>query len=446
MVRIRNAVWTSCIALGFTLLAAGCGNGNGTGAAPSGASSNAAAGSSPITIEYWHINSQDFGGDGVKKLVKAFNDKHKDIQVVEKFQPGSYPGLLQKAQAAISGGTPPDVAQIGYNFITYVSENVPYTPVEEIAKLDKAEPNFIKDHFLSNILDLGKSKDGKLAGMPYAVSNPVMYYNADMLKQAGWDPNTPPKTWEEVQKLSAMVKEKTGNYGLYIQEPPDNWAQYAMAKSNGGEWLTEQNGKPKAVFDHPGVIQVYQMMGDMAKDKLLLHVKWEEGLQAFSNGKVAMVITTIGKRASLQSTSKFDLRTAPFPTFGDKKRSVPAGGNALFVFSKDAKKQAASWEFIKFMESPESLATWTKETGYLPPRKGVAEDPNGLKPFLETNPLMKPALDQMNDIIPWVNFPGTNGLQAEQALLDARDEILSGKTDAASALKNAVEKVNKLLQ
>ncbi len=448
MSKWRKAALTSCITLSLSASLAGCATGNNANQGTSPSTTPTANGSSaaPITIEYWHVNSQDFGGGGVKALVDKFNETHQDIQVVEKFQPGNYAGLLQKAQAGISGGNPPDVAQIGYNFITYVSENVPYTPVEEVAKRDPKDPTFIQDNYLPNVLELGQTADGKLAGLPYSVSNPVMYYNADLLKQAGWDPEKPPKTWEEVQQLSALVRDKTGNYGLYIQEPPDNWAQYALARSNGGEWIKKDSGKVQAVFNNPEVIQSYQLIGDMVKDKRALHAKWEEGLQAFVNGKVAMVITTIAKRENLQSQSKFDLRNTLFPTFGSKKRSVPAGGNALFIFSKDEKKQAAAWEFIKYMESPESLATWTKATGYLPPRKGVAEDPNGLKSFLETNPLMKPALEQMNDVIPWVNFPGANGLQAEQALLDARDEILSGKTDAAAALKNAEEKVNKLLQ
>lgn len=444
MGNLRTMTLTSCIALGLTLTIAGCGKET----IPSNdASSNSeSASSGPVTIEYWHQNSQDFGGDDVKELVQKFNLTHQNIQVVERYQSGSYQGILQKAQAAISGGSPPDVAQIGYNYIAYVTQNVPFTPVEEAAKNDKKEPNFIKDNFLPNILELGQSKDGKVVGLPYSISDPVLYYNADLLKQAGWDANNPPKTWDEVQKLSALVKEKTGNYGLYIQEAPDNWAQYALAKSNGGEWFNTENGKLKAGFDSPAVIQAYQMMGDMVKDKLALHAKMEEGYFAFSNGKVAMCIGSIAKRAALQKQSKFDLRTAMFPTLGDKKRSIPAGGNALFIFSKDPNKQAAAWEFIKFMESPESLAAWSKATGYLPPRKGVAEDPNGLKPFLETNLLMKPAIEQLNSIVPWVNFPGPNGLQAEQVLIDARDEILSGKSDAATALKNAAEKVNKLLQ
>lgn len=431
MFKLRRAL---VLILIFSFVLVGC-----SSQTPSNSSSG-----QPITLEYWHVNSQDFGGPGVKELVKKFNETHKDIQVTEQYQPGMYAGLLQKAQAAISGGTPPDVAQIGYNFTSYVSENVPYMPVEEISKKDQKEPNFIKANFLPNVLTLGQTKDGKLAGMPYAVSNPIMYYNADLLKQVGWDPNKPPKTWDEVQKLSTLVRDKTGNFGLYIQEPPDNWAQYALAKSNGGDWLKTVSGKQVAAFDSPEVIQVYQMMGDMVKDKRALHVKWEEGIQAFVNGKVAMMITTIAKREYVQSQSRFDLRTALFPTFGDKPRQVPAGGNALFIFAKDPKKQAAAWEFIKFLESPESLAVWTKATGYLPPRKGVAEDPKGLKPFLDTNPLMKPALEQMASVVPWVNFPGSNGLQAEQALLDARDQVLTGKS-AEAALKNAAEKVNKLL-
>jgi multiple sugar transport system substrate-binding protein len=444
MFKLRNTAFAALAAVSLVSTLAGCGGQKHEGVEGSSNAANAPA--APVTIEYWHVNSEDWGGNGVKELVKTFNESHKDIQVVEKYQPGNYSGLLQKAQAAISGGTPPDVAQIGYNFLTYVTENVPFVPIEEIAAKDQKEPNFIKDNYLSNILQLGQTKDGKLVGLPYAVSNPVMYYNADLFKQVGWDPNTPPKTWDEVQQLSSLVRDKTGNYGLYIQEPPDNWAQYALAKSNGGEWLKNVDGKPQAAFDSPEVIQVYRMMGEMVKDKRALHAKWEEGIQAFTSGKVAMMITTIGKRENIQSQSKFDLRDALFPTFGDKKRSVAAGGNALFIFSKDPKKQAASWEFIKFLESPQSLAIWTKATGYLPPRKGVADDPNGLKSFLEANPLMKPAMEQMDAVVPWVNFPGANGLQAEQALIDARDDILSGKTDAETALKNAANKVNKLIQ
>ena len=52
----------------------------------------------------------------------------------------------------------------------------------------------------------------------------------------------------------------------------------------------------------------------------------------------------------------------------------------------------------------------------------------------------------MGSVVPWVNFPGANGLQAEKALVDARDAILSGSKTPAAALKDAEEKVNSLIK
>lgn len=105
----------------------------------------------------------------------------------------------------------------------------------------------------------------------------------------------------------------------------------------------------------------------------------------------------------------------------------------------------AAWEFIKYIESPEALAKWSTGTGYLPPRKGVAEDPNGFKKMIEENKNIQVALSTMPNLVKWASFPGANGLQAEQLLIDARDIILSGKETAAQALHETAEKINNLL-
>ncbi|AKX94267.1 ABC transporter substrate-binding protein [Neomoorella thermoacetica] len=420
-------------------LVTGCGPGN-----PAKGTGQEKTGGKVTTIEYWHVNSENFGGQTVRDLVQKFNEQHPDIKVVEKFQPNMYLGLMQNLQAALAGGHPPAVAQIGYNYLDYATANLPHLPVEDAAKKDPEGQAFL-NNYLPNILNLGRV-NGKLEGMPYSISNPVLYYNADMFKAAGLDPQNPPKTWAEVRDMARIIKEKTGNYGLYVQEPSDNWAQQAMMESNGAQVLTRTGGKASATFDSPEAIEAYQLMADMVlKDKTALHATWEEGTQAFITGKVGMYVTTIARRNYIETSSKFKVLAAPFPTFGNKPRRVPAGGNALFIFAKDPDQQKAAWEFIKYLESPEALTTWTKGTGYLPPRKDVTEDPNYLKPFMDQNPLMKPAAAQLPDAVPWVSFPGNNGLQAEQILLDARDAILGGRQSAAEALKEAVAKVNKLI-
>jgi multiple sugar transport system substrate-binding protein len=419
----------------------------------SGESSSSQAGQSPpedsgevVTIEYWHVNNADWGGNAVKEIVANFNESQDQIVVKEAYQPGNYTGLLQNAQAAIGGGSPPDVVQIGYNYISYVDENVPYIPVQELAARDEEDPTFLTDHFMENILDLGQSSQGDyLAGLPYGLSNPILYLNADLISEAGSDPDTPPTTWDEVRELSEMVRDVTGEYGLYIQQPPDSWAQYALVRSNGGHFLGEENGKPVATLDTPEAIEAFKMMGDMVQEETALNMTWEEGIQAFTNGKVAMMMTTIGRRASIEEQSNFDLRSTVIPTFGEKERKVAAGGNALFSFSTDEKKQDAAWEFMKYLSSPEAMEIWVKGTGYLTPITGLAEDPDSLGPFFESNPLMQTASEQMQYTVPWVNFPGPNGLQAEQALLDARDQILNG-ANAEEVLKEANTRISQYIQ
>lgn len=163
------------------------------------------------------------------------------------------------------------------------------------------------------------------------------------------------------------------------------------------------------------------------------------------NGKVGMIVQTIGLQKYLASSAKFKVLTAPFPTFEPKLRRIPAGGNALFIFTKDPEQQKAAWEFIKYLESPEALTIWTQNTGYLPPRQGVTTDPRYLKPFMDQNPLMKPAVDQLPDMVAWPSFPGSNSLQIEQLRIDATNAILGGRQSPEEALPGTVAKINNLL-
>lgn len=397
-----------------------------------------------VQIEYWHVAAESFGGATVKELVADFNKTHPNIEVVEKYNPDMYKGLTQNLQAAMASGKNPDVVQMGYSFLNYAAENLKYTDLN-VAFKEAGDANFMQDNFLPNVLNLAQTEDGKQIGLPYSVSVPVLFYNPEIFQKAGLDPNKPPQTWDEVTAAAKQVKEKTGNMGFFMQEYADNWTQQGLIESNGGQMLKKENGKTVAGFDTPESAQAYQMLADMVKDGSGLHATNEEGFQAYLSGKLGMVCTTIGKRANFEKAAKFNVKAAPFPAFADKEVKIPAGGNFLMVFSKDAAKQKAAVEFIKYLESPAALAKWSTGTGYLPPRKGVADDPQGFKKLADENPNIKMALEQMAKVTKWASFPGANGLQAEQLLIDARDIILSGKMTAADALHQTAEKINKLM-
>lgn len=400
-----------------------------------------------VKIEYWNINSERLGADTVEELVQAFNASQDKYEVVNRFIPGEYEGLIAKLQAEVVAGNAPGVIQLGWQNLNYFANNFPYaSPKDIIEKYFPEDKTFLEDNFLPNILDLATNSEGKLVGMPYSLSTPLIYYNADIFEQAGLPKDQGPKSWEDVIAFSKIIKEKTGKYGLYTREGGDNWTQQAIMESNGAKMMETVDGKTKAVFASPEGIAAFQKYADMVLvDKTCFHASWDEGVQGFLNGEVAMLHGTSGYVNTIQNSAKFDVRSVRTPYWEGHKASAPAGGNMLAIPTEDPEEQKAAWEFIKFLVSVDSMAKWTKGTGYIPTRNGVLEAENGLKSFVEENKLFRPAVEQLENVSPWASFPGDSGVEAEKILVDTREEILQGTVDAATGLKKAQDSINALL-
>src|SRR5699024_8952546 len=121
MKKVRWLSITLILALIFALSACSGGGNEGSGNNGSGNGSGDSSGDSePVNIVFRHENSKDWGGPAVKKLVENFNKTHDNIQVEGKYTPNNYQGVIQKIQSGIAGGNPPDVAMVGYNFITLI--------------------------------------------------------------------------------------------------------------------------------------------------------------------------------------------------------------------------------------------------------------------------------------------------------------------------------------
>lgn len=396
----------------------------------------------PVHIEYWHINSATFGGDAVKESVAKFEAINPDVRVTERFQQGDYGGLLNNLQAALAANRPPAVAQVGYNYRSFVFDEVPHIPISSYQDIDPDYDAFV-DSFVDGILGLGQDQNGVQRAIPLAVSVPLLYYNADLFRQAGLDPDNPPQTWEEVREAAKQIREKTGRFGIGIQvDGANNWVPQSMVESNGGAFLDAEG---RVAVDSPEVIEVYQFWQQLAqRDRTLPVVTDAEQEQAFLAGRLAMYVKTSAILANFSNQAPFELRTAPFPTWGDKPRKVASGGNALFIFAGDPAQQRAAYDFIKFLTSKEGQTIWVKGTGYLPIVKGVEDDPRYLASFFKENPLMKPAVEQLTDAVPWAPFPGPRGFEAETTLAEAREAILNG-ADVERTLRQTAQTLRRLL-
>lgn len=422
------------VASAAAIALAGCGGGD-------TAKTEAVKEDGKTVVTFWHVYTKNFGAPVIRQMVDDFNSSQDKILVKDVYNPDMYPGLMKNLQADVAAGKAPSIAMIGYNYLDYFSENFQYASPIDLAKRDAAEPDYLEKTFLPNVLSLAET-GGKQVGLPFSISAPLLYYNPDLFTAAGLDPAAPPATWTQVRDYARTIHDVTGEYGFYMQEYQDNWATQGLLTSNGAVILDE-NGK--AAFASPESAEAFQLYQDMVvADKSALHIAADEGIASFSSGRVGMLLGTSAKIGTITQASGFAVMATPFPAFGDKKVEIPAGGNFLAVTAQSEEEQQAAWEFIKFLMQTKYLAEWTINTGYLPPRQEVVNEP-AVQKAIEETPALKVAFDELPSLTPWASFPGDVGVRAEKMFADMRDKILSG-ADPAETLQATQDDLNKLLQ
>ena len=171
----------------------------------------------------------------------------------------------------------------------------------------------------------------------------------------------------------------------------------------------------------------------------------DAGLADFSAGKSAI---TLGSTASLKQilqdvNGKFEVGTAYFPKIkSSDEGGVSIGGASLWALNNnDPKKLRATWEFVKFLISPESQAYWNAQTGYFPVTVKVFKDNVAKYPQFQT------AIDQLHDSS--ADYVGALLSVFPEARATVESEIesmLNGKEDVDTAVKNMADSINKSIE
>ena len=403
-----------------------------------------------VTIEYWHINSETQGGPVVEELIEEFNETNdQNITVEGKFIANAYEGVSQNLQAELAVGEYPGVVQVGWVYLNYFAENFPqYVSPETIIKdYVPEDEGYLEDTFEQNIIDLGTSVNGTMVGLPYAASTPVVFYNADLFREAGLDPDDPPETLEEWIAAGQAVKDSTGNEGLYYELADNAYTLCPMIMGTGTEvYQVNGDGNMEATFYTPESVAMFEMWQAGFESGACSPLGSEEGLGVFAAGKMGATVQTIAKLSYMQESCDFDLRTAPFPRTGDEEDyTVCVGGNMLACFSEDENEIKACWEFMKFLYEDESMAKWVIGTGYLPVTRTAAENSETLQKFLDENELIQASLETWGDAGALPSWTGTSGMNVEQVLVDMRDSITLAYEDPDTVVREAQDEANGLL-
>ncbi|MEU0938098.1 ABC transporter substrate-binding protein [Embleya sp. NPDC005971] len=400
-------------------------------------------GGKTVTLDFLSYNygTPDLGGQGTQKLIDAFHAANPDIRI--RPQGVAVKDVLTKLRTDTAAGNPPDVAQIGWSKMAEAYANLPLVPVQDL--VSPADWQAHVAGMSRGVLDAVRH-DGKVKAMPYTMSIPVLFYNADLFRKAGLDPDRAPRTVAEI-KDAALAVTRTGAQGVYFAVADAGKSDYltqSVIASNGGT-LLRPDGSP-AVAD-PAAVGALTVLQDLTVSGAAPAVSANDAVAAFAGGKLAMIVLSTAALTNFEKAAngKFDLRTAGFPRFTDAPARPTYSGAGLAVLTKDKARQRAAWRFVAFLTGAQGFTVITRDMGYLPLRPALVTDPAHLADYFAQNKRLLPALDQLDAVTPYTFFPGRSANQAVLALQDeAVEPIVLRKADPARTLNEAASKIRSL--
>ncbi len=390
-----------------------------------------------------HYPMPGFFKDVMDTISKKFMEENPDIKIQFANPSATYEEGIQTIMRQAGTAEMPDVTFIGLNRLRMANER--NIPVDLGPMIAKDKQSMADQGFSDTILKLAQV-NGKQVGLAFATSNPIMYYNADLVKAAGGNPDQPPKTWDEVIELGKKIKALgNGVDSIDFRWQGDDWMFSALLFGAGGTMLTPDEGK--VAFDGPEGKKAITIIDRMVKEAGMPVFTAQAGEQAFAAGKVGFQFkTTGGLRNTIKNVGdRFDLRTAPIPLIDPVNGKLPTGGNAVVILTHDAAKQKAAWKFAKFAAGPYGASVVVPGTGYVPNNELAAKSPQYLGDFYKKNPLFLAGLSQMPRMIPWYAFPGSNGVRVTQAIVDNLSRVIDQSAKPDQALEDAAREVKRLL-
>ncbi|MEJ5898418.1 ABC transporter substrate-binding protein [Aquabacterium sp. G14] len=375
-----------------------------------------------------------------ESIAKDFMAKFPQYKVTFRAPAPDYEVLAQRVLRQAVTGQLPDVSYQGLHRLRVFADRglaVDLTP------FIKAEKGWAGMGYDQALLSLGQVK-GQQVGIGFALGTPVIYYNADLMRKAGVEPDRFPMNWDAIINAAKKSKAATpGTESLHVEWDLSDWMWQVLVFSNGGTMLTAD--EKKVAFDGPAGKAAMLTLEKLVKQGEMRNISSSATLQDFVSGKLAVLVTSSARLGSItkQVGGKFELRTARMPVAKDGR--LPAGGNAAMMFSKDPAKQAAAWEYIKFATGPLGATTMVKATGQIPANTLPATDPNLLAPFYKANPNYLTAIAQMPVLTATYAFPGDNGFKITDVIKDHLQTVVSQEVQPAVALSKMSKAVQALL-
>ena len=399
------------------------------------------------TISFWH-SMGGVNGQAIDTLVQKFNDENEYGITVEAEYQGSYDDALNKLKSAQIGNMGADLVQVYEIGTRFMIESGWIVPMQSMVNADEYDTSVLE----SNLAAYYTIND-MLYSMPFNSSTPLMYYNKDMFDAAGI--TEIPDSLESIAQIGDKLLDSGAQevMSLGIQ----GWFFEQFIGKQGLEYANNGNGRTEAAtavaFDENGaaanILNEWKNLYDLGYAPNV-GKGGDAGLADFSAGKSAI---TLGSTASLKQIlqdvdGKFEVGTAYFPKVkSTDEGGVSIGGASLWALdNNDPKKLRATWEFVKFLISPESQAFWNAETGYFPVNVD-AHDEDVFKENIEKYPQFETAIDQLHDSAPQYAGALLSVFSEARAIVESEIEsMLNGNETVDEAVDSMASQINDAIE
>ncbi|MDR3376034.1 MAG: ABC transporter substrate-binding protein [Ancalomicrobiaceae bacterium] len=375
---------------------------------------------------------------------QEFEASHPGIKV-KPIYTGDYIQTIGKALTAVKGGDAPECAiLLAADLYTLTDEDV-VVPIEDLATTpeDKAWLNGFYPAYLENA-----RVKGRIVAAPFQRSTPVLYWNKGAFKEAGLDPDKAPANWAEQLEFAKKLtkKDASGNVTQWGIQIPTNgngvWLWTGLTTTNDVKLINGDGNKTD--FNDPKAVDALDYLVGLStagvQPKGL--TDWGSTPKDFVEGKVAMMWHTTGSLTNVRTNAKFPFGVGFLPA--KAHWGAPTGGGNFYIFKGlSPEKQKATFEFVKFMTTPERAADWSIKTGYVAPSPAAWET-QAMKDYVAKVPQAAVARDQLQYAVS--ELTAHDNQRVTKAANDALGAAMTGSKTPKAALDDAQKEADRILK
>jgi len=318
-----------------------------------------------VEIEFWTVDLSPAFDDYINGMIEAFEATHPDVTI--DWQDVPFSAIQQRLLTSIAGNVAPDVVNLNQIMSHTIGARGGLADLRELIPADELAD------YSPGMIQAYTDTAGRLLALPWYSDSPVFYYNPDIMRQAGLDPQAPPQTLDEIFEAIVTVYEKTGIQGYF---PAAYSRDFVWALGKHGIPVVNEDGT-QALFNSPDAVALLERvrslvaMGAIPREMVGVDFS-NRAVDLYASGRLWMGAGATMLRLVRENNPSLYERTVVGPDYvGTLGHPRISSGWALAVTAQSkTKKEAAEWAV--FVTNTANQIRFTELATILPVRLSAA--------------------------------------------------------------------------